>query len=77
MDGVINYSEVVQAALLLQWEGQYVVRMAPQFADKLPLQVAVLNEMAETFRNAGRASRKVQRMVAAVFDEIFASSGLD
>jgi hypothetical protein len=77
VDGVINYSEVVQAALLLQWEGQYVVRMAPQFADKLPLQVAVLNEMAETFRNAGRASRKVQRMVAAVFDEIFAGSGLD
>ncbi|AEA12722.1 hypothetical protein TUZN_1245 [Thermoproteus uzoniensis 768-20] len=77
VDGVINYSDVVQAALLLQWDGQYVLRMAPQFADKLSLQVAVLNEIAETFRSAGKASKKVQRMVAEVLDEIFASSGLE
>lgn len=77
VDGVINYSDVIQASLLLQWDGQYIVRMAPQFADKLPIQVAVLNEIAETFRNAGRASRKVQRMVAEVLNEIFAGSGLE
>lgn len=76
VEGVINYSDVVQASLLLQWDGVYVLRMAPQFAERLPAQVSVLNEIAETFRNTG-ASKKVQRMVAEVLDEILAGSGLE
>ncbi len=77
VEGLINYSDVIQASLLLQWDGLYVLRMAPQFADRIPAQVAVLNEIAETFRNTGRASKKVQRMVAEVLNEIFAESGLE
>ncbi|MEZ0249322.1 MAG: hypothetical protein ABWJ97_08605 [Thermoproteus sp.] len=75
--GVINYSDVVQAALLLQWDGQYVLRAAPQYADKISLQAAILNEIGETYRNTGRASKKVQKMVAEVLNELFAGSGLE
>lgn len=75
--GVINYVDVIQAALLLQWDGQYVLRMAPEYADRAPSQLSIMREVEETFRNTGRASKKVQRMVASVLNEIFSQSGLE
>ncbi|MFB6489958.1 MAG: hypothetical protein TU35_001720 [Thermoproteus sp. AZ2] len=74
--GAINYVDVVQAVLLLRWDGRYVFRVSPQYLGGLKAQISIFNEVVETFRNTGKASKKVQRMLARVFDEIFAESGI-
>lgn len=74
--GAINYAYVVQAALLLQWDGRFVLRMSPQYLGELKAQAAVFNEVVETYKG-GKSSKRVRRMVARIFDEIFDEGGLD
>lgn len=74
--GVINYVDVVQATLLLRWDGRYVFRISPQYLGGLKAQISIFNEAVETFRNTGKPSKKVQKMLARIFDEIFAESGI-
>jgi hypothetical protein len=74
--GAINYVDVIQAVLLLHWDGLYVFRMSPQYLGGLKAQISIFNEVVETFRNTGKASKKVQKMLARIFDDIFAGSGI-
>ena len=67
--GRINFVEILQALILIQWEGKLTVRQAPQFFGELDLQLRIGSEVLETTRNTG-VSKKVQRRVAAVLDEL-------
>lgn len=72
--GRINYVEILQALLLIQWEGRLTVRHGPQYAPELSLQLRIASETLETARSAG-ISRKVQRRVSAIYNELMGEGG--
>jgi len=68
--GEINYVEILQALILIQWEGIITIRQSPEYVEELDLQLRMMSEITNSAKNAG-VSKKVGKMVAQILDELF------
>ncbi len=70
VNGAINYLDVLQVLVLLQWDGAVVIRHGRGATGEYNHQYGIIVNVVETLRNTRRFSRRVRRLVERAMDEV-------
>ncbi len=70
VNGTINYLDVLQVLVLLQWDGAVVIRHGRGAAGEYNHQYGIISNVVETLRNTRRFSRRVRRLVERAMNEV-------
>ncbi len=70
VNGAINYLDVLQVLVLLQWDGAIVIRHGKGATGEYNHQYGIISNVVETLRNTRRFNRRVRRLVERAMNEV-------